>query len=210
MSISQAEPAFVNVDPAEACCLCNSWHATVIQQGVREDPSVKAVRCLCGLVYLSPMPTEDDLKAFYATSYRTQAPAETYRKGIFPARERVLRMSQHLSADMELLDIGCSSGSFLDAVRLFVRTASGIEADSQCQKWCRYELDYRVHSSLIPLWGCQFGIITMFHTLEHLPNPVEYLRELKKHLKPGGKLFIEVPNVEDVLVSTYQANVLRW
>ena len=40
-----------------------------------------------------------------------------------------------------------------------------------------------------------FDIATLWHTLEHLPNPLENLEEIRRILKCGGLLFIEVPNI---------------
>jgi hypothetical protein len=49
---------------------------------------------------------------------------------------------------------------------------------------------------LDPELGGSFDLITMAHTLEHLPDPVSYLRDLRKQwLTPSGYLLVEVPNL---------------
>ena len=43
----------------------------------------------------------------------------------------------------------------------------------------------------------KFDVITMFHVLEHLPNQVDTLKQLKKLLKPKGNIIIEIPHAND-------------
>jgi SAM-dependent methyltransferase len=46
----------------------------------------------------------------------------------------------------------------------------------------------------------RFDLVTLFHVLEHVPMPVEFLGRCKALLSPGGTLLIEVPNVADALL----------
>jgi SAM-dependent methyltransferase len=46
----------------------------------------------------------------------------------------------------------------------------------------------------------------MFHVLEHIHDPIEFLKKVMQKLSPGGKVIIEVPNVDEILVSTYKIN----
>jgi len=55
-------------------------------------------------------------------------------------------------------------------------------------EWYRGEI-----SALIPKLG-QFDVVTLYHVLEHIPNPVDILRVLRSIVRPGGYLVIEVPN----------------
>jgi SAM-dependent methyltransferase len=50
-----------------------------------------------------------------------------------------------------------------------------------------------------------FDVITAFHVIEHLPNPHEILKKLKKLLNNKGKLIIEVPNANDALLTLYKS-----
>ena len=47
----------------------------------------------------------------------------------------------------------------------------------------------------------KFDVITLFHVFEHLQDPLNVLRELKKKLKVNGKIIIEVPHANDFLLS---------
>ena len=49
-----------------------------------------------------------------------------------------------------------------------------------------------------------FDLIVLFQVLEHIPNPVEFLNLCKKYLKTNGKIYIEVPNIDDVLITAYK------
>ena len=51
--------------------------------------------------------------------------------------------------------------------------------------------------------GKKFDIIFLFHVLEHIQNPKNFLLEIKKHLKDSGTIYLEVPNIDDALYSIY-------
>lgn len=50
----------------------------------------------------------------------------------------------------------------------------------------------------------KFDVITMFHVLEHLKNPIEILQSLATLLDENGRIVIEVPNADDALLSLYK------
>jgi len=55
----------------------------------------------------------------------------------------------------------------------------------------------------------KFDKIFLFHVLEHIYNPIEYLKELKEKLNQYGKIFIEIPNNNDILLKGYQIQEFR-
>ena len=50
-------------------------------------------------------------------------------------------------------------------------------------------------------------VVSLFHVLEHLENPIDYLSGLKDLLSEGGRMIIEVPNAADALLSLYESEV---
>ena len=53
----------------------------------------------------------------------------------------------------------------------------------------------------------KFNLITAFHVVEHLKDPISVLRQLAELLEENGKLVIEVPNSEDALLTLYESEV---
>lgn len=70
----------------------------------------------------------------------------------------------------------------------------GFEPGRRGLETCR-GLDLDVTDDVNEIPSDRFGLVTLHHVLEHIVTPVEALRGLKRLLAPGGRLFVEVPNV---------------
>ncbi len=121
------------------------------------------------------------------------------------ARVDIIR--EKLNPEMKTLDIGCSSGHFLYALKPYVKEVIGIEFNKENAEFVNKTLGIEVHTcpiedTDIPLE--HFDLITVFQAMEHIDNPLEFLKTISKYLKPDGLLYIEVPNIDDVLVSLYK------
>ena len=97
-----------------------------------------------------------------------------------------------------LLDIGCGNGSFLQAYghsnpgwRM-----TGLELDAR-NKACVESIPGVTHLHVGPIDSLdhKFDLIVMIHALEHIPNPVAFLRSLLERLNPEGRLLIQVPDL---------------
>lgn len=116
-------------------------------------------------------------------------------------------MGRLLRPSVSLLDVGCSAGHFLHSLRGKVRTRVGLELSRNEVAFIRRNLDFPVYN--VPVERANipegpFDVITSLQVLEHVEDPVGFLRNIKKHLKKSGTLYLELPNLDDVLLTQYR------
>jgi 2-polyprenyl-3-methyl-5-hydroxy-6-metoxy-1,4-benzoquinol methylase len=110
-----------------------------------------------------------------------------------------------LSGQEIVLDIGCSTGHFINLVKDKTKKSYGYDLNRREVDFCKNVLNLDVSDQ--PLQDRfeegTFDYITMIYVLEHIAEPKEFLESVKALLKPEGKLVILVPNVQDALVNLY-------
>jgi len=94
------------------------------------------------------------------------------------------------------LDVGCGSGGALGVARALGWRVAGIEMDdAAAAKARRFTDELHVGDVLTaPFAPGRFDVVTAFHVLEHVPDPVAAARRMLDWLAPGGLLIVEVPN----------------
>jgi SAM-dependent methyltransferase len=97
-----------------------------------------------------------------------------------------------------ILDIGSGTGAFLDVMKNRGWQVKGIEPDEDARKLAKqlYDLNLDDPSVLNNIRESSFDAVTLWHVLEHVHQLHDYIKHLKRILKPGGKLFIGVPNYQ--------------
>jgi 2-polyprenyl-3-methyl-5-hydroxy-6-metoxy-1,4-benzoquinol methylase len=95
-----------------------------------------------------------------------------------------------------LLDYGSGTGAFLDTMRKGGWTVSGLEPDEEARARAKelHGLDLQGPENLAGLGTASFDAVTLWHVLEHVHDLHNTLDHLVRVLKPGGMLFIAVPN----------------
>ena len=94
------------------------------------------------------------------------------------------------------LDVGCGSGGTLGVAKALGWQVTGIELDeAAAAKAKRFTDEIHVGDILTaPFAPGRFDVVTAFHVLEHVPDPVAALRRMVGWLAAGGVLMVEVPN----------------
>jgi SAM-dependent methyltransferase len=158
------------------------------------------------MLFISRMPSEKQLNNFYQ-SYATFKGYSTTAN-----RSKALTWMQcaaHCSQNpyiefleetggifgRSLLDVGCSSGRFLELVRYKGGRGSGVELDGAARLEA-HSRGFQVDEAL-PENG-DFDITTSFHVLEHLPDPQQTLTGISKVTRNDGRILISVPNATEV------------
>ena len=186
----------------DTCFLCGSSEAEVIHHGVRDTSDIDVLKCGgCGLVRLSE--TIENADVFYQESGmrggRT-SPLNELRRETWDDDERRFRFTEKMIEGKSVLDFGCGDGGYLLRAKTIARDVCGVELESSVREALQKEG--------IPCYEAireagTMDVITMFHVLEHIDDPVPLLREIAGHLSAGGQLIVEVPNADDALLSLY-------
>jgi SAM-dependent methyltransferase len=115
-------------------------------------------------------------------------------------------LAPHLTAGSSLLEVGCSSGFMLFPLDQAGHTCTGIEPSGVFSEFVKNR-GLTVYDSLTLLQEskpkAQFDVILHFFVLEHIADPVAFLKMQIALLKPGGKIIFEIPNAADPLFSVY-------
>jgi len=169
------------------------------------DKHFLVVECKnCRLIRLEPRPSLQELARYYPDEYwyAPQADAasqleEAYRR--FVLRDHVnfvMRAVQESGEKGLLVDVGCGGGLLLRMLRARGLPVLGLETSlpAATSAWKRNGVAVVCGDlSKSPIERGTCAAVTMFHVLEHLHDPVSYLRSARDLLVPGGRLVVQVP-----------------
>jgi SAM-dependent methyltransferase len=136
--------------------------------------------------------------SYVSTSHYDEAAqfSEDYlrREGEFRGYARkLLRQVGRFAPSGRFLEVGCTVGTLVDEAGRAGYDAEGIDLDSNAISFGK-SLGRRLSRSTIQDWaGGDYDVIAMSHTLEHIPEPHDFLSEAFARLRPGGHLAIVVP-----------------
>ncbi len=145
----------------------------------------------CHVIFQNPRMTDSELDKFYSDGY--------YRRTLNLTDEELDKDEEHRAKiDAEIiekhigkvkshLDIGCGRGYFLDEVGVKIKV--GVEPDAERLR----NKSIKRYSKIGEVPQKAFGLVTVIHVLEHIPNPLGFLKKIVKLTSKDGYVIIEVP-----------------
>jgi SAM-dependent methyltransferase len=203
-----------NLKKFETCPICKGaiilkYHNLKDRFGISKE-YFQLFECTgCQLAFLNPMPT-GDLSEMYPFNYLSSEKKEQltavkkfdiekwYRNDQYTFDFRLFTKSTGLKINMfnSFIDIGCGSGERVNFVY-----------ENGCKKaWGIDKMDFKkknlnpcinfINAEILEFSPAEkFHVAAIAHVLEHLENPIEILKHIKKNiLVKNGYLFIQVPN----------------
>ncbi len=192
------------------CDVASPLYEGKIRQGGVGSQTVdgyKILKCeYCEFVYLNPLP--ENLDSFYEThEYRSQwdydfAPEDIHKKYDAEQNERISRIGIQNIRGNKVLDLGASAGIFLDTVQSLASETIAIEP---CSVYKDYLQDrghkYFAYPEDAIKAGVEVDIVTSFDVVEHVTEPLNFIKAAFSLLKPGGTFVLSMPNLNDLILS---------
>lgn len=170
----------------------------------------RIVKCNhCGLMYANPQEVVDCENYAQGKDLRPIDPDGPDRQYIqkqhvqIPDYDRALRVLNEICPNRgKLLEIGTYLGILLDRCRSAGWDTTGLEPCGPAVDYARskYKLNI-VHGTLTDgkLPEAHFDAVMMLHVIEHMPDPTENVRQIRRIMRPGGVLVVETPRFDSLM-----------
>jgi len=193
------------------CNLCGANDAELIY--VQKDRLMKLpgsfclVQCRqCGLLYLNPRPTLEEIKRYYPEEYGpynvTPEDEPSWINRLdhnYGYWKRARLVNRACPRGGRVLDVGCATGNFLNMLRrLGPWDLYGLDITPEASQYARERYGIRTFTGVLADAGypdAYFDVVTMWDVMEHVYDPTSTMNEVHRILKPGGLFLARVPNV---------------
>lgn len=193
---------------AVVCNLCGADDADLVNRGpdllLNRVGDYRLVRCRrCGLIYQNPRPTLAELEAHYPADYVPYKPDVSQFTPLQRLSEqhnlqrRCALLERRVAGPGRLLDVGCATGLFLNAMQQRGWQGQGVELSVYAADYARAQFGLAVHTGTLESAEFppqSFDVVTLWDVLEHVVDPLATLREIARLLRPGGLLALSLPN----------------
>jgi len=180
------------------CCLCrgDDIKPVCVKLGVHY------VKCLqCGLVRQHPYPSTEEINKYYENYKSLKSSQSEYLSDngqcVFRRDKTLTFMDLGLPKDCfkdkRVLDVGCATGDFVEMISgVGAKTVLGIDLSAECISEAQARGLPCQLASYTDI-SEKFDVITMFHVIEHIIQPQDFIEHSFKLLSPGGMLLVETP-----------------
>ncbi len=184
----------------DKCLICGGLEFSLYKEGAYGS---RISQCGgCGLVFTSDKVDPEGLALRYGEEYYSGWLGPVHKKRRERLWERRTSRLLGLCGRGRLLDAGCGEGLFLHTARGRGYEVGGVEFSPYAASYARERYGLEVQNCRFEDCSypdASFDIVTFWHVLEHLIDPLAALKRARALLRPGGFLVAAVPNVEDLL-----------
>ena len=162
----------------------------------------------CSMIYLNPVFKDDVLEEYYRSNHQLQGEAVSndikfystlYSKGL----NLITESFQELGS---ILDVGCSTGIFLDIAKSNGWETFGLELNKKEAESARLK-NHLIKEEMIGSvrFDKKFSAITLWDVFEHIKDGFQFLNDAKKLLKEDGIVFIQSPSRDALAAKIMQS-----
>ena len=171
-------------------------------------------------MFLNPPPSDEELGKIYNAEYFLGNESEEGRKTTSELKQAT---AQHYLAELtryqgapsgRLLEVGCGTGDFLAEAEAAGYEVLGVEyAEAACATANERLKHGRVEQGELKaakLPDSHFDVCVLNDVIEHVRDPIAFLREIQRVLRPGGALFIATPSLDSWSARFMKERWMEW
>lgn len=215
----------VSEAPPSSCALCGeSASISELWPKVSGSDTHKMFSCsVCTVQFLWPKLTREEQTTFYRDEYTKvlsgrqgidnhEITAEMIRmRDSLAGRERLAVISRVIGQASRILEVGCGSGFLAELLagqghEYIAVEPSGIFMDDIRRR------GFEVHASQEDFAESDesgVDLVVHFFVLEHVNDPVSFLRSQLRLLRPGGSILFQVPASSDPLLRLFPTRAFK-
>lgn len=200
-------------------CLCGDTGGYLIAKRDRYALNVNTWLCRkCGLMRTSPQLTNESLKKFYEDDYRAiyvgdeKASDEFFKEQVFRGASvfSFIKSNIDFKSTLKVFDIGCGAGGILVPFRDAGFTTFGCDLGRKYLEFGKAQGLALVHGEAASLTEhAPADLVLLNHVLEHIKDPLGFLKSIRGLLSDYGYLYIEVPGILNVH-NAYKGDLLMF
>jgi 2-polyprenyl-3-methyl-5-hydroxy-6-metoxy-1,4-benzoquinol methylase len=177
------------------CLICNGSDLKSLQNYKK----INLCKCeSCGFIFAKDIPSKEILVEYYSNNYERTS----YLSPITISRyNEILDRFEGFKKTGNLLDVGAGYGFFLEIARQRGWNVYGTELTDEAVNHCQEKglTMFKGELQNIDFGDLEFDIIISIEVIEHINNPVEYIKKANEILRKGGKFYLTTPNFNSYL-----------
>lgn len=182
------------------CIICNKNSLLFLNK----KKGYSLYKCeICDLITLLPQPNSDDLRKIY--SYKNKYHTRLSKKFIITQKKEFLKRLSIADKiinnnDKTVLDLGCSTGEFLDCAKQLGYKTYGVELNKVTAEIAT-EKGHQIYNGRILDFNSQkkFSVIHLGDIIEHEIDPIKLIKNCEDLLETNGIIIISTPNFDSFL-----------
>jgi SAM-dependent methyltransferase len=177
-------------------------------------PDIPVVQCdSCGFMYSSRVLSEEDIYSYYRNSYGGKRHLQGQIVNATINSWAVAKLID-MTGIASVLDVGAGYGFLLDVLaKQFKIDTAGVELSQKESEYAVKMMGVNVINAPLEKSGLMtnhYDLVAAFEVIEHILNPVEFIRELAQYVKPGGYLLLMTDNFSSRMAQSLGAGFPKW
>ncbi len=186
------------------CYLCSKTTAQIItNREIRGKVKCKVFKCLvCELEYLD----RNFVKVFLTDKFYKKDYVKLYDKSFFENKNnhyiKIYEKIKKYVKNKNILEIGAGGGYLYHYLKKSAKSYEAVELSNKQRNYLSKKFKIKTYPTIDSVEK-KYDIVIIVSVLEHVTDPINFLKNLKLLLKNKGKVIIECPSINDPLIKFY-------